>query len=328
MKEKVLITGASGFLGFHIINAAFEANLDVYAAIRPNSNVKHLSHLPINYIQLDYEDVDSMAIEIEDKKYSYIIHAAGITKSVTEDAYNLINNLFTTNLALAAARNANSIKKFVFVSSLAACGPLSNINGYIKESIIPNPVTAYGRSKLSAENNISQLNLPVIILRPTAIYGPREKDIFIVTSSINKGWDLYIGKLKQKLSFVHGKDVGDIAVKSLLIPNVTGIYNITDGQDYTRYDYAIIVKQILNKKAIKLHLPESLVRVALAGVEQVNKILKKAAPVSREKLQELLAINWACDISKATTELNYSPNFNLKQGLEETIEWYRQNKWI
>jgi nucleoside-diphosphate-sugar epimerase len=113
-----------------------------------------------------------------------------------------------------------------------------------------------------------------------------------------------------------------------LIPNVTGIYNITDGQDYTRYDYAIIVKQILNKKAIKLHLPESLVRVALAGVEQVNKILKKAAPVSREKLQELLAINWACDISKATTELNYSPNFNLKQGLEETIEWYRQNKWI
>jgi nucleoside-diphosphate-sugar epimerase len=328
MKEKVLITGASGFLGFHIINAAFEANLDVYAAIRPNSNVKHLAHLPIKYIQLDYRDVEAMAKEIDAKKYCYIIHAAGITKSITEEAYDLINNKYTTNLALAAAKNADVIKKFVFVSSLAAGGPLNSIDGYIKESNISKPVTAYGRSKLSAENNISKLNLPMVILRPTAIYGPREKDIFIVASTINKGWDLYIGKNDQKLSFVHGKDVGDIAVKSLLIANASGIYNITDGHDYTRYDYAAIVKQILNKKAVQLHLPESLVRVALFGVEQINKILKKAAPVSREKLQELLAINWGCDITKATTELNFSPNFNLKKGLEETIEWYRQNQWI
>jgi nucleoside-diphosphate-sugar epimerase len=328
MKEKVLITGASGFLGFHIINAAFDANLDVYAAIRPNSNVKHLAHLPINYIQLDYKDIDAMAREIEDRNFTYIIHAAGITKSVSEQAYDVVNNRFTTNLALAAAQNINSIKKFVFVSSLAACGPLKTIDGYIKEDIVPRPVTAYGRSKLNAENNISKLNLPVIILRPTAIYGPREKDIFIITSTINKGWDFYIGKNDQKLSFVHGKDVGDIAVKCLLKQGATGIYNITDGKDYTRYDYANIVKQVLNKKAIQLHLPETLVRVGLFGVEQINKIMKKAAPVSREKLQELLATNWGCDITKANTELNFSPNFNLKEGLEETIKWYRQNKWI
>lgn len=328
MKEKVLITGGSGFLGFHIINAALIANLDVYAAIRPNSNVKHLAHLPVQYIHLDYSDVDAMAREIEDKNFSYIIHAAGITKSITEEAYDVINNRFTTNLALAAARNINSIKKFVFVSSLAACGPLKSIDGYIKEDIEPRPVTAYGRSKLNAENNILKLNLPVIILRPTAIYGPREKDIFLVTSTINKGWDFYIGTNDQKLSFVHGKDVGDIAVKCLLKPKAIGIYNITDGKDYTRYEYAAFVKQILNKKAVQMHLPESLVRIALFGVEQVNKILKKAAPVSREKLQELLAANWCCDITKATTELNFSPNFNLKEGLEETIEWNRQNKWI
>jgi len=328
MKEKVLITGASGFLGYHIINAAFEANLDVYAAIRQNSNVKHLEHLPIKYIQLDYRNIDAMAQEIADKQYSYIVHAAGITKSIKEEAYDQINNVFTTNLALAAAKNVGCIKKFVFVSSLAAGGPLNSLDGCIKENTQPKPVTAYGRSKLNAENNISKLNFPVIILRPTAIYGPREKDIFIVTNTINKGLDLYIGKKTQKLSFVHGKDVGNIAIKSLHIPNVSGIYNITDGHNYTRYDYAAIVKQLLNKKAFQLHLPESLIRIALFGVEQVNKLLKQAAPVSREKLQELLAINWSCDISKATTELNFSPMYNLKEGLEETIAWYKTNKWI
>ena len=328
MKESVLITGASGFLGFHIINAALQANLNVFAAVRAKSNISHLSDLPIKIIQLDYENPLSLSEDFKQKKYNYIIHAAGITKANYEAEYNLINNIYTSNLALAASEIQVHLKRFVFISSLAAAGPLKSIEGAIEESMIPNPVTAYGRSKLNAENNLCKHSFPITILRPTAIYGPREKDLFIVTNYLKKGFDPHIGKFPQKLSFVHGKDVATLAVKSLFIQQANGIYNVTDGHVYGRYEFGIIVKKLLNKKAIKIHIPIGVFKIILFGVEKVNKFLKKVSPVNREKLNELAAVNWSCDISKAKSSLGYLPLYDLELGLKESIDWYIDNKWL
>src|SRR5829696_6096020 len=129
MSERVLITGASGFLGYHIVNAAIEQGLDVYAAVRKNSEIKHLEKLPLHYLYLDYDNVPDLTTQLLENEVSYIIHAAGITKAIKEETYNYINASYTLNLAKAAESLGPRFKKFVFVSSLAAVGPLTNDDG-------------------------------------------------------------------------------------------------------------------------------------------------------------------------------------------------------
>src|SRR6185295_2951319 len=100
---------------------------------------------------------------------------------------------------------------------------------------------------------LANIAIPTTILRPTAIYGPRDKNIFIMVKMVSKGLDPYIGKIDQRLSFVHAKDVADVAVKSLFINNALGIYNITDGNSYNRYRFSDIIKILLKRKAIRFH---------------------------------------------------------------------------
>jgi UDP-glucose 4-epimerase len=328
MKEKVLITGASGFLGFHLINAAIENNLEVYAAVRSKSNIQHLQELPIKFVELNFADTEDLNTIFLENNFDYVIHAAGTTKANTQQEYDLVNDQYTQNLALAAEKNKGQVKRFVFISSLAATGPLKGGEGKIRENQHPKPVTAYGKSKLSAEKNLEKVDLPTTILRPTAIYGPREKDIFLVNQYLSKGFEPYIGRAPQKLSFVYGKDVADLAVKVLSNQHANGIYNISDGNEYSRYDYAAIVKTLLGKKTLKLHLPVPVVKALLFAVEKFSKSLNKVPAVSNEKLNELMAENWICDIKKAREELDYLPAYNLEKGLAASIEWYKKNKWL
>ena len=327
MNERVLITGASGFLGYHLILAALDQNLDVYAAIRKNSQIEHLKDLSIKYLLLNYNEVSEMSAMLIDNKINYIIHAAGVTKAVKQQTYNDINSTFSINLAKAAAVSGMIFKKMVFISSLASLGPSNDINNIITEQTVPAPVTAYGRSKLLAEKELAHIKIPITILRPTAVYGPRDKDIFIMLKTVSQGFDPYIGKKLQQLSFVHVTDVADVAVQALILKDV-GAYNITDGNCYSRYDFADIAKAILNKKAIRFHIPMPLVKALAYFLETINGLLNKPAVINREKLHELAAINWVCDISKAKIELNFAPKFNLKNGLKDSIEWYQNNKLL
>ncbi|MEO6819215.1 MAG: NAD(P)-dependent oxidoreductase, partial [Ginsengibacter sp.] len=219
MKEKVLITGASGFLGFHLIESALEKNLDVYAGIRKSSDISHLSHLPISYAYLDLSNSKSLAAEMAANHYDYIIHAAGITKAKSQIQYNVVNADYTFNLALAVKHAGIALKKFIYISSLAALGPLENSDDVIVETTNPNPVTRYGKSKLLSETKLQGLGIPLVILRPTAIYGPRERDLFLLFKLIKKGYELYIGKMAQRLSFIYAKDMADVTINALSNPN-------------------------------------------------------------------------------------------------------------
>ncbi len=328
MKDKVLITGASGFLGYHLIQTAIKADFEVFAAVRKNSNIEHLSEFPLKYLYLNYEDPEQMSRLIAENKIDYIIHSAGVTKAIRQEVYDQVNADYTINLAKAAENSGGICKKIVFISSLAAVGPLNDGHQIITEKTLPQPVTAYGRSKLLAENQLASISIPTTILRPTAIYGPRDKDIFIMLKTISNGMDPYIGKIVQQLSFVHANDVALAAVQSLKIKNALGIYHITDGNSYNRYEFADIAKSILNRKTFRFHLPMPLVKSLAFFLEKVNGWLNKPSVINREKLHELAAINWVCDINKANKDLNFIPKYNLQTGLEDTISWYKKNKWL
>lgn len=327
MKGKVLITGASGFLGYHLITAAVNRGYEVYAAVRKTSNVKHLEDLSLKYVEPDYKNAAALDRLFEENGFDFVIHAAGTTKANTDAEYDLVNNIYTVNLAAAAAKS-RTVKRFVFISSLASIGPLQHAGDCITETTVPNPVTAYGVSKLNAERNLEKLDLPVTVFRPTAIYGPREKDIFLVVKSLSKGLDAYIGRIDQRLSFVHGADMGVVAVQALQQTGGNTDYNISDGKSYTRYAYADIVKSLLNKKALRLHLPLPVIKVVLYVVEKINRSMNKVSAVNIEKLNELTALNWVCNIDKAKRELGFDPQYDLEKGLKETIQWYQKNKWL
>ncbi|NOW95750.1 NAD(P)-dependent oxidoreductase [Mucilaginibacter sp. SG564] len=328
MKQRVLITGASGFVGYHLIEEALSQDLEVYAAIRKSSNIDHLKHLTINYAELNYKDLPTLKQQLSDIKPDYIIHAAGVTSARSQAEYNHINATYTHNLATAAADACPGLQKFVLIGSLAAIGPLNTLTGIITEATPPAPVTAYGRSKLLAEQQLRTVeNLNYTILRPTAVYGPRDTGIFIFFKQVVKGLEPYIGKGQQKLSFIYVKDVAKASIKALHGGNQQ-TYNLSDGNFYSKYELGDLTKEILCITTFKFHLPVNFVKIIAAISEKVSSLRNKAAVVNIEKIDELMAVNWYCDNESAKSDLGFYPAYNLKTGLAETLTWYKANKWL
>lgn len=329
MRKRVLITGASGFLGYHLIQAALQAGLEVFAAIRQNSNIQHLKEFDIQYTNLDFTSIANLKKEIDEKGYSYVIHAAGITKAKTPQEYNTTNAVFTKNLGLAISSSNVPIEKFVFVSSLAALGPLKVLKEQIQDDSEPNPVTFYGASKLLAEQYLKEIpGLPLIIIRPTAVYGPRERDLYILFKSINKGVEPHIGNFYQQLSFVYVTDLAQIIIEALWSPVSQKSYNVSDGEIYNRYALAEGVKKALDRKTIRFHLPIGVVNTLASAMDLFYAKSIITPVLNKEKMNELTAINWTCSIRNIKKDLNYNPQFNLEEGIVETVKWYKNNNWL
>lgn len=329
MKERVLITGASGFVGFHIIEEALQNNLEVYATVRKSSKVAHLKNLDIKFTYPDFNDVTALQNDIRLNKYDYIIHAAGATRARSQMEYNHINAGYTHNLALAIQDSGVKLKKFVLISSLAAVGPLQSFTGVINENTKPQPLTSYGRSKLLAEEKLADFSsLPYTILRPTGVYGPRDKDIFIFFKQLTqKGIEPYIGKFNQKFSFIYAPDLAKAAIKALYLGHKKA-YNLSDGNFYDRYELGFLIKEYLTLSSIKIHLPVNFVKFIAFFSEMYSALSNKAPVLNREKLKELMAVNWSCDIEAAKADLGFYPEHNLKTGVAETIKWYKLNNWL
>ncbi len=329
MSKKLLITGASGFLGYHLVEEAVKQGFEVTAAVRRNSPVEQLKKFPIEFTSLDYEDHRALLKNLTEGNYDYIVHAAGATKANHAEDYDRVNAQYTQNLAQAAVAYGQHLKKFVFISSLAAVGPLDNSFDTITEKKVSKPVTPYGKSKLLAEANLASFNtLPLIVLRPTAIYGPMERDLFLIVKSINRGLELYIGQIDQMLSFVHVKDVARVSLQALTSSTQKGTYNLSDGQRYDRYALTSILKNTLHKKTIKIHLPIPMVKALAAVLELFYSFSKKKPALNTEKMAELTARNWVCSIDLLKKDIGYLPEYTLQSGMKETVEWYKTNKWL
>jgi UDP-glucose 4-epimerase len=171
-------------------------------------------------------------------------------------------------------------------------------------------------------------NLPIITLRPTAVYGPRDKDIFIILKQFAKGFEPYIGRVEQRLSFIYVRDLARITVNTLSCDWSNRTYNLSDGNAYHRYALADFTKQLLNKKTFKIHFPLKLIKALTRILEKVYTYSSKTPTLNAEKLNELNAPNWICDISSAIRELDFKAEYNLKQGLAESYAWYKENKWL
>lgn len=330
MKNKVLITGANGFIGTFLVQEAQSQHLEVYAAVRKSSNISSLTDLNVNVIPLDYNDHASLVEIFRQYHFDYIIHNAGLTKSPSDEAFLRINKGLMVNLLNAVAEAKVPLKKFVLISSLAAYGPADfQTDKVVKDSSTPHPVTKYGKSKLEAEKFLrAQSEVPYIIIRPTAVYGPGEKDLFNVFKMVNNRVALEPALLGQQLTFIYVKDLVKLIIKATLSDITNKAYFATDGHVYTGSAFSGFVKEALGKWAVTIKIPILLMK-GLAYITEKAAGLWDDYPIFNvDKVNEIKATSWNCDVSNLKSDLDFTAQYDLPAGIRETTEWYKKNKWL
>ena len=304
--------------------------MEVHAAVRKSSDVSEIRSFVDKFVYPDFTDIASLKALLDAENYTYVVHAAAMTRAKDEGDLEKVNVDYTKNLASACFSLKIPIKRFVFVSSLAAIGPVNYDAALIDESNPYHPVTAYGRSKRKAELALRDFEeYPVTILRPTAVYGPREKDIFILFKTMNGGMDAYVGRSPQKLSFIYVADLVQAILNACRFDQGgRQVYNLSDGQVYDRYEMAKYFKEFSQKKMIRMHIPLGIVKLVAQIFERLYRNSNTIPVLYPERLNELTAENWGCDISLAQRQIQYAPQYNLKDGLMEALVWYKENKWL
>lgn len=325
---KSLITGATGFIGSHLAEALIQKGHDVRCVVRRTSDLTWLKNLPIELAEGDITDRDSLIPAV--KGVDFIFHLGGITKAKKESTYFKINADGSRLLYEVCREHNPVVKKIVHVSSQAAAGP-SSVHRLRTENDPPQPLTFYGKSKLEGEKYAVEYSkfLPITIIRPPAVYGPREKDIFIYFKLIDRHWKPILGMKKKYLSLIYVHDLVDAIV--LAAENPAGLgqtYFVDDGNIYSWSDLSDGIKKSMNRWTLPLFVPDTLT-VAVAYVSEFfSQFSSKPAVLNRQKIIELRQQAWTTSSEKIRKELGFVSKFDWMRGCEETVKWYREHGWL
>ncbi len=327
--SKILITGASGFVGSWIIAEALTRDLEVYAGIRATSDKRYLKDKRINFIDLAYKEEKTLHEQLADSKFDYIIHNAGVVRALESQTFYDVNCNYTKSLIDALQLTKTHPAKFTYMSSLAACGSAPNLPDHrITGDIKMKPPTHYGKSKKCAEDYLKQSPLPYIILRPTAVYGPRDKDILKLFKGIKLGIAPLIGSKQSKLSFIYVKDLARLVLDSTLSEINNKVYPVSDGEEYIGNDFHKTVAATMNKRAIYPRIPMPVIAGIARLTQLKSRLTKVPDTLDVDKVNELKARNWVCDITELKKDFNFAPHSSLEQSLSETYTWYNKHNWI
>ena len=338
---KILITGASGFIGSFIVEEALRRGLETWAVVRKSSSKAFLQDERIHFIELNLSSEEQLCEQLKGHQFDYVVHAAGVTKCLDKADFHRINTEGTQHLVNALRTLQMPLKRFVYISSLSIMGAIREQQPYseIREDDTPCPNTAYGRSKLEAEKWLEQQNealgmrneklFPFVILRPTGVYGPRERDYFMMAKSIKAHTDFAVGFRQQNITFVYVTDVVQ-AVFLALEKGVTGRkYFLSDGEVYQSSTFSdLIRKELGNPWWIRITAPIWLLRVITFCGEYVGRMTGKVTALNNDKYHIMRQRNWRCDIEPAKKELGYEPKVKLEEGVRCSINWYKENGWL
>lgn len=325
---KAFITGATGFVGSHLVDKLLEKNYEVYCLKRKSSSTKWLDGKNVQYVEGDL--FSNEALEKTIKEMDYVFHVAGVVKAKTKEGFYKGNFEATKNLLEITAKVNPGIKKFVFVSSQAAAGP-TRTKVPIDESVAPDPITTYGVTKQLAEAEVLKYKdkFPVTVIRPPAVFGPRDTEILIYFKTFSKGLNSVIGFDAKYLSLVFVEDLVDGIILAAESEAAKGqIYFICLDDAYNWDDIGNITSKLLGKKALKIRLPHAVVYSVGYLAELFSTFSKNPATLNIEKCKDITQLKWVCSNKKAKKELGFKNKYTLEEGFKKTIDWYREMKWI
>ncbi|HEY4012395.1 MAG TPA: NAD-dependent epimerase/dehydratase family protein [Polyangiaceae bacterium] len=324
---KILVTGASGFLGGHVAEVLSRRGDHVRALVRATSNRRYLERLPnVELFEGSVEQIDRVREAVEG--VDAIVHAAGLIKARSTDEFFAVNVGGTSNLVEAA--RGRGLKRFVFVSSLEACGP--SFDGKPVPSEQEEPVTAYGRSKLAAEKVVlsARDQVPVVILRPGAIYGPRDGEILEAFKSIQRGLLPLVAGGEAKGMWIYATDCADACIRAIDADVPSGrVYFVDDGGGpIAQREMLAGAERALGKRAlVRANLPVPLFMTVARGLEAIGRVTNRPVMLTREKANMLLQ-HWVCSSEDTRRELGWEPKVPFSEGVGRAVKWYRENGWL
>jgi len=324
----VLITGATGFIGSHLADRLHAKGYTLRCLVRPTSDLHWIRHLPVEYIYGDLFDERALTSAVRDVDYVY--HVAGLTKARTPEEYFKGNHDATSNILAVVRSNHSKLRRFIHVSSQAAVGP-SPRGAVVNEESLYHPITTYGKSKMAAEKEClnAMKEFPLTIVRPPAVYGPRDKDIFEFFNTMNKRLQPMIGFNEKTVSLIHVSDLVDGIIQAGEHSSGAGqTYFISSERFYTWREVGGVTSRILGKKALRINVPEFAVYMIGGISELYSLITRKAVLINLEKAKDIVQDAWTCSVEKAVRELGFHQQISLEEGIKETVAWYKSNGWL
>ena len=341
MNPKILITGASGFIGSFIVEEAIKQGFETWAAIRKSSSKAFLKDERIHFIELNLSSEEQLHEQLKNHQFDYVVHAAGVTKCLHPEDFFRINTEGTKNLVRALLDLQMPLKRFVYISSLSIMGAIREEQPYreISERDKAQPNTAYGKSKLEAEQWLDATNrqltekgqapFPYVILRPTGVYGPRERDYFMMFKSIQAHTDFAVGYKQQDITFVYVTDVVQAVFLALEKGEIGRRYFLSDGEVYQSSTFSdLIRKELGNPWWIRITAPLWLLRIITFCGDRIGHMTGKITALNNDKYHIMKQRNWRCDIGPARQELGFEPQVQLEEGVRRSVAWYKKNKWL
>ena len=334
--KRVLVVGAGGFAGGFICEECLRRGYEVWAGVRESTSRRYLVDERLKFTVLDFEAPDTLETSLRDslgggvERWDYIIYNLGATKCLDFADFNRINYQYLQYFTKALLEADLVPEKMLYISSLSAMGPGDEKGGTpYTEEMIPMSNTRYGASKLKAEMWLATSGIPTIIFRATGIYGPRDKDYFLMFKSISRGFDFSVGYRKQLLSFLYVEDLARACCDVLEKGRPGQTYIVGEPAVYTQKQFRSMVAEAIGKKCvIPVRLPLWIVGIVSAVAEKIGVARGKASTLNSDKYKIMAQRNWNIDVSKARRDFGFNPEVDLKNGIRRSVEWYRKEGWL
>ncbi len=312
---RVLVTGATGFLGSHIAEVLVQHGFTVRATMRPSSSTKWLENLTLEKVNVNFNDEAGLQNACEG--VDVVIHNAGITRAKDDSEFFEVNTNATERLAKAAIKA--KVSRFIFISSLEARGP----DGF------DTAISAYGKSKLEAEHRLANLqnDIEMILLRPAGVYGPRDTDLLTLFQGAKYGF-LTVPATSGKLQPVHVRDVAEAVLAAIQGKAQLGPFDVAAPQTYSWQDMASALEVAMNKTLRVLRIPKEVFLGAGYISETASKLLNQAPKLDRRRAKSLAYYSYTCDTAPLKEAFGWQARISLQDGLTETAAWYIQQGWI
>jgi dihydroflavonol-4-reductase len=330
MIMKALVTGATGFIGSHVADLLHSRGIEVVCTIRQTSNLRWLKDKPYKLVEASLSNKDSLIEAAKD--VDYVVHVAGLTFARNYEEFLRGNQGGTRNLLQATIEAAPNLKRFLFVSSQTVAGPSESLDNPKTEIMEDKPLTSYAKSKLAAEGEVWKMKdkMPITIVRPPAVYGPRDTAIFDIFKTVKMGLGTLIGFKPKYLSLIHSTDLARGIVDAAMSKKTIGeLYYVSSDEFYNWDQLMNLIAAGFGKKSVfKLKLPHPLVLSVAAISEFFGKFSTKPPVFNYEKGIDFIQDYWTCSTEKAKRDFGYSQQVSIEDGMKETCQWYLEQKWL
>jgi dihydroflavonol-4-reductase len=326
--KKVLVTGSTGFVGSCLAEALSRKGHSVTCLVRSTSDTRALERIPVRLAIGDLETPGTLRDAVNGIDTVY--HVAGAIKAAKRDEYFRVNQFGTRGLLETLAECNPGLRRFILVSSLAAAGP-SPEGRELNEQDKPNPISWYGESKLRSEQEVLKFSeaFRVTIIRPSAVYGPRDRETLLIFRMIKRGCLFTPGRIERRFNLIH---VDDLVAALLLagrqdIPSGE-VFFISRPENYSWDEVGRAIAQELGRIYRRLAFPRWVAVTAGSAGDFWAHVTGRPATINSQKVQELLQPSWLCDCSKAMNVFGFKPEIELENGMRNTVRWYQKQGWL